>query len=277
MDSAAGRDDQHSTYDADQAATYFPAATDAALVLADLRSAFPGPRRRQRLRAPSTSRSTSSRDSRPIRLPTTSSCATEGTPAGVDRLVAGGSERRAGRFFAFAYPATDGFGDADLSRAAGRWDAKLGEYVLDWDDIRESPTRRRGGRIRPRRLPPRLRGVRVGTRSRGHCRGSSAPIRSGPRATRFATEPAPVRRDRLCRAGFQLDLEPEPVADAPGPSDPGRDHVQRGGHDHRFESWSDAPHRLLSHWQSPSPQGGGEISRGYRPGQGRRSRRFRGT
>ena len=41
-------------------------------------------------------------------------------------------------FFAFAYPAPDGFGDADLSPAAGRWDAKLGEYVLDWDDIRES-------------------------------------------------------------------------------------------------------------------------------------------
>jgi hypothetical protein len=28
---------------------------------------------------------------------------------------------------------------ADLSPAADRWDAKLGEYVLDWDDIRERP------------------------------------------------------------------------------------------------------------------------------------------
>jgi Family of unknown function (DUF5996) len=42
-------------------------------------------------------------------------------------------------FFAFAYPTPDGFGDADLSPAAGRWDATLGEYVLDWDEVRESP------------------------------------------------------------------------------------------------------------------------------------------
>jgi hypothetical protein len=39
------------------------------------------------------------------------------------------------------YPAHEGFGDTDLSPAAGRWDAKLGEYVLDWDDIRDSPIR----------------------------------------------------------------------------------------------------------------------------------------
>src|SRR5215211_7105369 len=42
-------------------------------------------------------------------------------------------------FAAATQPAPDGFGYTDLSPAAGRWDAKLGEYVLDWDDIRESP------------------------------------------------------------------------------------------------------------------------------------------
>ena len=36
------------------------------------------------------------------------------------------------------YPAHEGLGDTDLSPAAGRWDAKLGEYVLDWDDIRDT-------------------------------------------------------------------------------------------------------------------------------------------
>ena len=42
-------------------------------------------------------------------------------------------------FFAFAYPAPDGFADASLSPAAARWDGQLGEYVLDWEDIRTSP------------------------------------------------------------------------------------------------------------------------------------------
>ena len=41
-------------------------------------------------------------------------------------------------FFAFAYPTPDGFADASLGPAAARWDAELGEYVLDWEDIRES-------------------------------------------------------------------------------------------------------------------------------------------
>jgi hypothetical protein len=42
-------------------------------------------------------------------------------------------------FFCLAYPAPDGFADADLSPAPGRWDGQLGEYVLDWEDIRQSP------------------------------------------------------------------------------------------------------------------------------------------
>jgi hypothetical protein len=39
-------------------------------------------------------------------------------------------------FFAFAYPAPPGFADASLSPAAARWDETLGEYILDWDDVR---------------------------------------------------------------------------------------------------------------------------------------------
>jgi Family of unknown function (DUF5996) len=39
-------------------------------------------------------------------------------------------------FYAFAYPAPPGFGGATLSPAAARWDEKLGEYILDWDDVR---------------------------------------------------------------------------------------------------------------------------------------------
>ena len=42
-------------------------------------------------------------------------------------------------FYAYAHPAPDGFASATLSPAAARWDAALGEYVLDWDDVRASP------------------------------------------------------------------------------------------------------------------------------------------
>jgi len=38
-------------------------------------------------------------------------------------------------FYAYAYPASDGFADARVSPAAARWDAGLSEYVLDWRDV----------------------------------------------------------------------------------------------------------------------------------------------
>jgi hypothetical protein len=38
-------------------------------------------------------------------------------------------------FYAYAHPAPDGFASASLSPAAARWDATLGEYLLDWDDV----------------------------------------------------------------------------------------------------------------------------------------------
>ena len=42
-------------------------------------------------------------------------------------------------FFAFAYPPEEGFADATLSPPSARWDVALGEYLLDWDDVRSSP------------------------------------------------------------------------------------------------------------------------------------------
>ncbi len=39
-------------------------------------------------------------------------------------------------FYAYAHPAPAGFADAVLAPAAAHWDAALGEFVLDWDDIR---------------------------------------------------------------------------------------------------------------------------------------------
>jgi hypothetical protein len=46
-----------------------------------------------------------------------------------------GSHGRAA-FYAYAHPAPADFADASLSPAAARWEPELGEYVLDWDDVR---------------------------------------------------------------------------------------------------------------------------------------------
>jgi hypothetical protein len=46
---------------------------------------------------------------------------------------------RKAAFYAYAHPAPSGFADADLSPAAARWESELGEFVLDWDDVRSSP------------------------------------------------------------------------------------------------------------------------------------------
>jgi hypothetical protein len=42
-------------------------------------------------------------------------------------------------FYAYAHPAPPGFSDLSLSPAAAHWDAALGEYILDWDDVRSDP------------------------------------------------------------------------------------------------------------------------------------------
>jgi hypothetical protein len=39
-------------------------------------------------------------------------------------------------FYAYAHPVMEDFPGKTVSPAAARWDGTLGEYVLDWDDVR---------------------------------------------------------------------------------------------------------------------------------------------
>ena len=134
-------DYEHASYDADQVASYFVAATAAAQVLAAFRAPFRG-------------------RSSPVNawwgtfdLAVHLYSGLPADPPSDDFIIrnAGDAQQvsigwwpgdpKYGRaaFFALAYPAPDGFAGADLSPAAGSWEAELGEYVLDWDDVRESP------------------------------------------------------------------------------------------------------------------------------------------
>jgi hypothetical protein len=54
-------------------------------------------------------------------------------------VVAGGSEPRAGGILRLRVPDARWFCRREPEpRPAARWDAELGEYVLDWEEIRES-------------------------------------------------------------------------------------------------------------------------------------------
>jgi hypothetical protein len=42
-------------------------------------------------------------------------------------------------FYAYVHPKREGVEDAPLTPPAARWDAQLGEFLLDWDDVVSSP------------------------------------------------------------------------------------------------------------------------------------------
>jgi hypothetical protein len=42
-------------------------------------------------------------------------------------------------FYAYAHPAPDGFAETDLAVEGAHWSEELGLFVLNWDDVRESP------------------------------------------------------------------------------------------------------------------------------------------
>ena len=133
-------DDEHATYDPAQVGTYFAAATHAALVLAELRAPYRG-------RATPVNAWWGSFDlavSLFSGLPATPPAADFITRNAMDaEEIAVGwwpGDARYPRpaFYAYAHPAPDGFAAATLPPAAARWEAALGEYVLDWDDARAS-------------------------------------------------------------------------------------------------------------------------------------------
>jgi hypothetical protein len=97
-------------------------------------------------------------------------------------------------FYAYADPAPPGFAGMTLSPTAARWEPRLGEYILDTEDIAAARIRGRGAGIRPVGLPPRLRGVRVGHDPGGQRRGE---IPSGQvTGTVSPPGPGPFRRRR---------------------------------------------------------------------------------
>jgi hypothetical protein len=134
-------DDEHKRYDPEQVATYFAAATSAALVLAAFRAPFRGRSTPVNAWWGSFDLAVSLFSGLPADPPSHDFIMRNAMDA---QEVAvgwwpGDARYDKAAFYAYTHPAPDGFANATLAPAAAHWDGDLGEYVLDWQDIRSSP------------------------------------------------------------------------------------------------------------------------------------------
>ena len=134
-------DTEHTTYDTNQVATYFNAAIQAALVLADFRAPFRGRSTPVNAWWGTFDLAVHLFSGEPVDPPSDDFIMRNGGDAEQVEIGwwPGDPNHEGAAFFAFAYPLRAGFADAEIRPDAAHWDGKLGEYVLDWEDIRESP------------------------------------------------------------------------------------------------------------------------------------------
>jgi hypothetical protein len=132
-------DDEHATYDRVQVADYFAAATQAALVLAAFRAPYRGRSTPVNAWWGSFDLAVNMFSGEPADPPADDFITRNAMDA---QEVAvgwwpGDARHPAAAFYAYAHPAPSGFAGAALP-AGARWDAGLGEYVLEWADVRAS-------------------------------------------------------------------------------------------------------------------------------------------
>ena len=134
-------DDEHHVYDRDQVASYFAAATRAALVLAAFRAPYRGRSTPVNAWWGSFDLAVNLFSGLPADPPSQDFIMRNAMDAQEVAIGWWPGDARYGRaaFYAYAHPAPEGFASAALSPAAARWDSALGEYILDWDDVRRSP------------------------------------------------------------------------------------------------------------------------------------------
>jgi hypothetical protein len=131
-------DDEHARYDEGQVATYFAAATRAALVLAAFRAPYRGRSTPVNAWWGSFDLAVNMFSGLPADPPSRDFIMRNAMDAQEVAVGWWPGDTRYGRaaFYAYAHPAPDGFADGDFSPAAARWEPGLGLFVLDWDDVR---------------------------------------------------------------------------------------------------------------------------------------------
>jgi len=135
------QDDEHARYDSGQVASYFAAATQAALVLAAFRAPYRGRSTPVNAWWGSFDLAVNLFSGLPADPPSDDFIMRNAMDAQEVAIGWWPGDPRSGKaaFYAYAHPAPEGFAAATLSPPAAHWDATLGEYILTWDDVRVSP------------------------------------------------------------------------------------------------------------------------------------------
>jgi hypothetical protein len=133
-------DDEHRSYDTGAVEGYFAAATHAALVLAAYRAPYRGRSTPVNAWWGSFDLAVSLFSGQPAEPPSGDFIMRNAMDS--QEVAVGwwpGDPRHPkAAFYAYAHPHVAGFAQASLEPAAARWDGDLGEFVLDWDDVRSS-------------------------------------------------------------------------------------------------------------------------------------------
>jgi hypothetical protein len=134
-------DDEHAAYDSARVAAYFAAATQAALVLAALRAPYRGRSSPVNAWWGSFDLAVNLFSGLPADPPAKDFIMRNAMDAQEVAVGWWPGDPRYPRaaFYAYAHPAPADFASGTLSPAAARWDTTLGEYILDWDDVRAEP------------------------------------------------------------------------------------------------------------------------------------------
>jgi len=132
-------DTEHRHYDEDAVGRYFTAATEAALVLAAFRAPYRGRSTPVNAWWGSFDLAVNLFSGSPADPPSRDFImrnAMDAEEVAIGWWPGDGRYERAA-FYAYAHPASEGFSEAALDPPEARWESELGEYVLDWDDLRE--------------------------------------------------------------------------------------------------------------------------------------------
>jgi hypothetical protein len=135
------QDYEHASYDPGRVSDYFAAATQAALALAEFRAPFRGRSTPVNAWWGTFDLAVALFSGLPANAPSNDFIMRNTADAQAIEIGwwPGDARHPGAAFFAFAHPAPPNFADGSLSPAAARWDDTLGEYILDWDDVRAGP------------------------------------------------------------------------------------------------------------------------------------------
>jgi len=138
--SALDEDREHSTYESEQVTIYFTAATQAALVLAEFRAPFRGRMTPVNAWWGTFDLAIALFNGKPANPPSNDFIMRNGGDAEQIEIGWWPGDRNydGAAFFAFAHPAPPAFAEADLDPDGAHWNPDLGEFVLDWEDIRSA-------------------------------------------------------------------------------------------------------------------------------------------